>query len=208
MLNSSYKLDPSNPRNYGFSDIQSSSSLQNSNHCYTIPKNERFMIRNNSCMDLSSTIDNLNHTKNDSLLKNSAFDILNNNSKSKGCSFGLGNKLKIFKVDNNMPGPGSYNIRNNDITKPLSMFGKYSPEKKLNNPAPGYYNIIENEKSTYIPISISGRFGFYYDDNIKNSTDLGPGQYNLNYVENSRFKSIGIGKGNKEAFKICKFSLI
>ena len=196
-----------NPRSYGSYDKQSAFTLQRSVQSISFPRTQRFsstLVKENTINPSGSTL-NSSITLNESSLKSIGESILlsKKGQNYKGASIGFGNRVNLSKIDNT-PGPANY-LLPSTLSKKSVSFGS-----KLNNnhnsfitPEPGHYN-ISNEDNRKILISFTDRHGFYYEDNIKQTSNLGPGQYSCKNNFNERYKKIGIGYGNKSFFQISR----
>ena len=90
----------------------------------------------------------------------------------------------------------------NEKRKHLTIRKRLSPleDTSRNNPGPGEYNIGHSSFMKEYPILIRSRRVFYYSNDLKNSNPtVSPQSYKpkIETVQESRFKKIGIGYGNK-----------
>jgi len=124
--------------------------------------------------------------------------------KSKGASIGYGKKYDLSDVaGKDSPAPGKYDkisqFDKNIIEKRGFILGKRNEHKdKLNIPGPGAYDTNPKNSGKY-PITIRKRNDFYYDEDLKQKTCVSPQRYypSEKYSKQTRFKEIGIGKGQR-----------
>lgn len=121
--------------------------------------------------------------------------------------FGNEKRKEVFPGNEN-PSPLDYKINTcfeDDYfhNKGCTISPRYEANKgKLNPPEPGTYNFITPSWNKQYPISFSSRHFFFFHDMIKNRTNVSPQKYKINYEpsENSRFKEIGLGIGERVSF--------
>ena len=180
----------SNRRYPGFSQFHSSSSLQNSSYCYTIPKAER--IKDKEYKKLNDNI----------------YDIQDDKS-TRYTIQGFGKRSNFFERRDNYPSPHNYKINsifeyNANHNKGSTILGKsIDSSRRKYVPGVGAYNLISAAKFGIIPIAIKSRQGFFYDDDLKKKKHIVSMQkyhpkYNL--VEINRYKGAGIGIGERMSF--------
>ena len=172
-----------NPRYPGFSQYNSSNSLQNSSYIWTIPKDTR--IKDKGYKKLCDNIYNIP------------------DNKSNRCTIlGFGKRSNVFGLGaKNSPSPQNYKISslfeyNIKHGKGSSILGKSIESTRRNYiPGVGAYNLIRAAKFGIIPINLKSRQGFFYDDDLKKKKHP---RYNL--VEIYRFKGAVIGIGESITF--------
>ena len=178
-----------NVRYPGFSQFSSSNALRNSAYCWTIGKEKR--IKDKSYKKYNDNIYNLPE------LKSKIYTTL-----------GYGDRGKFFASEGKYyPSPDSYKIKSlfdlNLIHRKGYTFGGkfyYKRRDDKYKPGPGAYHIKNLKKYGNIPISLTFRQGFFYDDDLKKkkatvSMQRYTPKYNL--VQMNRFSSIGFGFGSR-----------
>ena len=171
----------------GYSVFQSSNTLQNSSHIYSIPKSIR--------------MDNRLHKK----LCDNIYNLPEQKS-TRFTNLGLGKRGKIFEDLNKYPSPQEYKFEslfdyNIKHKKGITILGKPSEKViKERNPGVGTYNLKNTEKLGSIPVTLKFRHGFYYDDEMKmKKATVSMQQYSpkFNYIKINRYKGAGIGLGQR-----------
>jgi hypothetical protein len=170
-------------RNYGISEFQSSSSLQNSVNAITVPKGSRFsgkLVTDGGLYALPG--------------------LFGAGHNGVGIGFGKRSFPKDNKETKDYPSPSHYKIKTFvDINKDKGnkFAERFKFKKEFVNPGPGLYNF----KSSWDQhqVSITPRRGMYYDENVKQFGSVSPQKYNPNTkpIENGRYAKIGIGYGKK-----------
>ena len=180
-----------NPRYPGFSQYNSSNSLQNSSYIWTIPKDTR--IKDKGYKKLCDNIYNIP------------------DNKSNRCTiFGFGKRSNVFEsLAKNSPSPQNYKISslfeyNIKHGKGSSISGKsIETMRRRYMPGVGAYNLIRAAKFGIIPINLKSRQGFFYDDDLKkkkHTVSMQKYHPRYNLVEINRFKGAGIGIGERISF--------
>ena len=169
----------------GHSSFQSSNTLQNSSHIYSMPKSIR--------------MDNRLHKK----LCDNIYTIPDQKS-TRFTNLGYGQRGQIFEDLNKFPSPQSYkfeslfdyNIRHR---KGITILGKPTEKTVIErNPGVGSYNLKNSDKFGNIPITMKFRHGFYYDDEMKKKkATVSMQKYSprFNYIKINRYQGAGIGLG-------------
>ena len=177
----------SNMRMPGHSIFQSSNTLQNSSHIYSIPKSIR--------------INDKGYRK----LNDNIYNIPDSRSK-RATNLGYGKRSNIFDDLERFPSPQSYKFEslfdyNIKHRKGITILGKPTNQTiKEKTPGAGAYKIKEIEKFGNIPISLKFRHGFYYDDEMKKKkATVSMERYSpkYNYIKINRYKGAGIGFGQR-----------
>jgi hypothetical protein len=180
-----------NLRNYGISEYQSSSTLQNSVCKYTIQKSPRF--------------------KNSSDNHHGLYIVPSDLGTGRKAGFGFGTRQfpKENKMARNSPSPSHYKLQS-FVDKVLKNSGLkigerlpdkvyyYNVKKAFNNPGPGMYD-VKTPNNLHRAASLTFRKGMYYDEGMKEKNSVSPQKYNPNTkpIENGRFSKVGIGIGEK-----------
>ena len=171
----------------GYSIFQSSNTLQNSCHIYSMPKSIR--IDNKLNKKLCDNIYNLPDQKS-----------------TRFTTLGYGQRGNISKDSSRFPSPQSYKYEslfdyNKKHGKGITILGKPAEQSiKERNPGVGSYNLKNTQKFGNIPISLKFRNGFYYDDEMKmKKATVSMQQYSpkFNYIRINRYKGAGIGFGQR-----------
>lgn len=199
-----------NPRSYGSYDNQSAFTFQRSVPSISFPKSPRFSstIKIKKYIDPSFSTLSSSLILNDSSLRTIGESIIFSKGQNiKGASIGFGNRTNLSKIDNS-PGPASVLLPSTLNKRSVIMGSRIKNENTFITPEPGHYNINNTNDTKKILTSLTDRHGFYYEDNIKYSSKLGPGQYTSKDITNGRYKKIGIGYGKKSFFSIRKFVYI
>ena len=126
---------------------------------------------------------------------------------TRATSIGYGTRkdFRAQKSDSTVS-PNAYHVDKyhemNEKRKHLTLRKRLSPlqDTSRNNPGPGEYNIGHSSFMKEYPILIRSRRVFYYSNDLKNSNPtVSPQSYKpkIETVQESRFKKIGIGYGNK-----------
>ena len=144
----------SNMRRPGYSEFQSSNTLQNSSHIYSFPKSIRM----------------------DNKLNKKLCDNIYNIPEQKSTRFttlGYGKRGNASSELSKYPSPQEYEYEslfdyNIKHKKGITILGKPSdPMLKENFPGAGSYKVKNLDKLGNIPIALKFRHGFYYDDEMK-----------------------------------------
>lgn len=178
-----------NPRYLGFSQFQSSNTLQNSSYVWSFPKTQR--TRKKDYIKYNDNIYNIPDLK---------------TTRSTNLGYGIRKIFNYFQKKNE-PSPASYSIKslfeiNLDKKKGPIMTNK--PHFSWNNnkyiPGPGTYNISSRKRFGLIPITIKSRVNYFYDDIIKQKKFIMLKQLylpNFKLVQKNRFSAITFGIGNR-----------
>ncbi len=171
----------------GISNFQSSNTLQNSSHIYSIPKSIR--INDKGYRKLCDNIYNIPDSKS-----------------KRATNLGYGNRSHIFDDLEKFPSPQEYKFEslfdyNLKHRKGITILGKPAElSTKDRTPGVGAYKLKEVEKYGNIPISIKFRHGFYYDDEMKKkeaTVSMQAYTPKYNYIKINRYKGAGIGFGQR-----------
>ena len=177
----------SNMRRPGYSEFQSSNTLQNSSHIYSFPKSIRM----------------------DNKLNKKLCDNIYNIPEQKSTRFttlGYGKRGNASSELSKYPSPQEYEYEslfdyNIKHKKGITILGKPSdPMSKENFPGAGSYKVKNLDKLGNIPIVLKFRHGFYYDDEMKKKkATVSMQKYSpkFNYVKINRYKGAGIGFGKR-----------
>ena len=177
----------SNMRRPGYSEFQSSNTLQNSSHIYSFPKSIRM----------------------DNKLNKKLCDNIYNIPEQKSTRFttlGYGKRGNASSELSKYPSPQEYEYEslfdyNLKHKKGITILGKPSdPMLKENFPGAGSYKVKNLDKLGNIPIALKFRHGFYYDDEMKKKkATVSMQKYSpkFNYVKINRYKGAGIGFGER-----------
>jgi hypothetical protein len=177
----------SNMRRPGYSEFQSSNTLQNSSHIYSFPKSIRM----------------------DNKLNKKLCDNIYNIPEQKSTRFttlGYGKRGNASSELSKYPSPQEYEYEslfdyNLKHKKGITILGKPSnPMSKENFPGAGSYKVKNLDKLGNIPIALKFRHGFYYDDEMKKKkATVSMQKYSpkFNYVKINRYKGAGIGFGKR-----------
>lgn len=173
-----------NPRNYGISDIQSTSSLRNSSKPISFSKEKRFKFSYKNAVT-----DNF-------------YDIQSIKS-HKTTSFGYGNRVDMRYIKGKgVPSPDTYNIPNSLKTNVVPTLKSRHTDiflsKAGNIPSPCEYNI--QYKKTNLECTLKFRHGMYYESDTKMRLDNpSPQQYKPSYTftEPNRYSNITFGSKGK-----------
>ena len=177
----------SNMRRPGYSEFQSSNTLQNSSHIYSFPKSIRM----------------------DNKLNKKLCDNIYNIPEQKSTRFttlGYGKRGNASSELSKYPSPQEYEYEslfdyNIKHKKGITILGKPSdPMLKENFPGAGSYKVKNLDKLGNIPIVLKFRHGFYYDDEMKKKkATVSMQKYSpkFNYVKINRYKGAGIGFGKR-----------
>ena len=177
----------SNMRRPGYSEFQSSNTLQNSSHIYSFPKSIRM----------------------DNKLNKKLCDNIYNIPEQKSTRFttlGYGKRGNASSELSKYPSPQEYEYEslfdyNLKHKKGITILGKPSdPMAKENFPGAGSYKVKNLDKLGNIPIVLKFRHGFYYDDEMKKKkATVSMQKYSpkFNYVKINRYKGAGIGFGKR-----------
>ena len=177
----------SNMRRPGFSEFQSSNTLQNSSHIYSYTKSIRM----------------------DNKLNKKLCDNIYNIPEQKSTRFttlGYGKRGNASSELSKYPSPQEYEYEslfdyNIKHKKGITILGKPSnPMSKENFPGAGSYKVKNLDKLGNIPIVLKFRHGFYYDDEMKKKkATVSMQKYSpkFNYVKINRYKGAGIGFGKR-----------
>ena len=177
----------SNMRRPGYSEFQSSNTLQNSSHIYSFPKSLR--MDNRIDKKLCDNIYNLPEQKS-----------------KRFTTLGYGQRGIVSSELSKFPSPQAYKLQslfdyNLKHNKGITILGKPSdPIMKDRNPGAGSYNCKNMDKLGNIPIALKFRHGFYYDDEMKmKKATVSMQKYSpkFNYVKINRYKGAGIGMGQR-----------
>ncbi len=178
-----------NRRYLGFSQFQSSNTLQNSSYIWSFPKTQR--TRRKDYMKYNDNIYNIPDFKT-----------------TRTTNLGYG----IRKIFNNIkrkdePSPASYTIKslfeyNLDKKKGPIMTNKpkFSWKNNRYSPGPGTYNISSRKHFGLIPITIKSRVNDFYDEILKQKKFIVIKQLylpNFKLVEQNRFSGITFGIGDR-----------
>lgn len=227
-LNSSSKINLNNqsinidnPRNYSlWEEIKSTNTLLNSSKIYSIPKANRFERYKQQSLDLNALNSNINTIKNkqkdlalgEYFSSSNPFNFYYDDvvqKEKRATVMGYGNKIDFSKVIFNVPGPGSYNFKSSiDLNKGFSLVGKRKENniESLGKPSPNHYRInsfLEDSNKKIKP-SIHSRRSWYYEETIKRTCELGPGQYDPKKKFPTRFDKISFGLGERSGMINCK----
>ena len=171
----------------GYSIFQSSNTLQNSSHIYSMPKALR-----------------MDH-KQDKKLCDNIYNIPDQKSK-RFTSLGYGQRGNFMRDSSKYPSPQSYKYEslfdyNSKHKKGITILGK-PIEKSIKERVPGVgaYHLKNGDNFGKIPIKIKFRNGFYYDDEMKQKkATVSMQKYSpkFNYIKINRYKGAGIGLGQR-----------
>ena len=178
----------------GYSLFQSSNTLQNSSHIYSMPKALR-----------------MDH-KQDKKLCDNIYNIPDQKSK-RFTSLGYGQRSNLIRDASRYPSPQSYKYEslfdyNLKHKKGITILGKPA-EKSIKERIPGVgaYHFKDIENFGNIPIKIKFRNGFYYDDEMKQKkATVSMQKYSpkFNYIKINRYKGAGIGYGQRHSMSTEK----
>ena len=177
----------SNMRRPGYSEFQSSNTLQNSSHIYSFPKSIRM----------------------DNKLNKKLCDNIYNIPEQKSTRFttlGYGKRGNASSELSKYPSPQEYEYEslfdyNIKHKKGITILGKPA-EKSIKDRVKGVsaYHFKDSDNFGEIPIKNKVRNGFYYDDEKKKKkATVSMQKYSpkFNYIKINRYKGAGIGYGQR-----------
>ena len=179
-----------NKRYLGYSNFQSSNSLQNSSYIWSFPKTERY--KRKDYLKYNDNIYNIPDLKN-----------------TRSTNLGYGSRLNFTTryILKNSPSPATYHLKSLFEINLMKKKGPIMTSKPSfswrNNkyiPGPGAYNLASRKKFKLIPVTLKSRHSFFYDDIIKQKKfiilkELHKPKYKI--VERNRFSAITFGIGDR-----------